>query len=73
MSRAEKINTAVTRAAELVGMLSEQGEVTSGQAKILITAAVKGAVKNPQEYEIINAAHRVLKELETALAGTGLV
>src|SRR5262249_15507470 len=73
MTRAEKINTAVTRAAELIGMLSDEGEITPGQARILIAAAVKGAVRNPPEYEIINAARRVKAELETALAGSGLI
>jgi hypothetical protein len=73
MTRAEKIHVAVTRAAQLIGMLCDEGEVTSGQAKILMTAAVRGAVSNAQEGEITYAARHVLKELETALAGKGLV
>ena len=62
--RIERIDAAVSAASELLGALIEGGAVTPTQAKLVIEAAVRAAVPNPQEFEIRESAKRIAADLE---------
>jgi hypothetical protein len=62
--RTERIDAAVSAASELLGALIEGGAVTPTQAKLVIEAAVRAAVPNPQEFEIRESAKRIAADLE---------
>jgi polyhydroxyalkanoate synthesis regulator phasin len=63
-ARTEKIDNAVSKAGELIGVLLKNGEVTPEQARVLVTAAVRASVPNFKEHEIRDSAQRIAGELE---------
>jgi hypothetical protein len=64
MTRADRIDNAVSAASELIAALIDLGPVTPQQAKLIMVAAANAAVTNIQEFEVRASAMRVAGELE---------
>jgi hypothetical protein len=64
--RNEKIEAAVCDAGGLIQALLELGELSKGQAELLIKAAVRAKVPNASDYEIAMAVRHVVIDLEHA-------
>ena len=63
-ARTDQIDGAVARAGELIGALQEKGEVTPGQARLIVEAVVRAAVPNAEGFEVRDSAERVAADLE---------
>jgi hypothetical protein len=64
MTRADRIDDAVSRASEVITALMDLGPIAPAQAKLIMMAAARAAVTNIQEFEVRDAAQRVAGELE---------
>jgi hypothetical protein len=64
MTRADRIDDAVSRASELIAALVDLGPVTPQQAKLIMVAAARAAVTNIEEFEVRDSAQRIAGELE---------
>jgi hypothetical protein len=63
-ARTDRIDGAVAKAGELIGALQEKGEVTPGQARLIVEAVVGAAVPNAEGFEVRDSAERVAADLE---------
>ena len=64
MTRADRIDNAVSAASELIAALMDFGPVTPQQAKLIMVAAARAVVTNIEEFEIRDSAVRVAGELK---------
>ena len=64
MTRAGKIDAAVSDAGRLISALLEFGPLTAAQCSVLVMAAVRAVVPNFQEWEARDGAIRIVKEME---------
>jgi hypothetical protein len=60
--RACRIDTAVSAAGELIGLLMTKGPVTPAQARLIVEATVRSAVPNFEGWEIRDSASRIVAE-----------
>jgi hypothetical protein len=63
-ARTDRIDGAVAKASELIGLLMQEGQVTPRQARVIIEAAVRAAVGNAEGWEVRHSAQRVAADLE---------
>jgi hypothetical protein len=70
--RADRIDSAVASAGELIAALQDEGPITGGQARVIIEACVRAVVGNAEPWEIRASAQRVSKDLERESAQLGL-
>lgn len=63
-ARTDRIDDAVSKAGELVGSLLDLGPINPEQAKLIVTATVRAALPNYQDFEIRDSATRIAAELE---------
>jgi hypothetical protein len=61
--REERIDLAVCGASELIAALQDHGAVTTGQAKLIVEAAVRASVPNAEQHEIRASAKRVAADV----------
>jgi len=71
MTRAERIDDAVSRASELITALLDLGPVTPEQAKLIMMAAARAAVTNIEEFEVRDSAKRIAADLGAKDAAMG--
>jgi hypothetical protein len=64
MTRADRIDNAVSAASELITALMDLGPIAPAQAKLIMVAAARAAVTNIQEFEVRDSATRVAAEIE---------
>ena len=64
MTRAEKIDAAVSDAGRLISALLGKGPLTPAQCNVLVMAAARAVVPNFEEWEARDSAIRVVGELE---------
>jgi hypothetical protein len=64
MTRADRIDNAVSAAAELIAALVDLGPIAPAQAKLIMMAAARAAVLNIEEFEVRDSATRVAGELK---------
>ena len=62
--RANRIDDAVSAASELIAALMDLGPIAPAQAKLIMVAAARSAVKNIEEFEVRDSAQRIAGELE---------
>jgi hypothetical protein len=65
-ARTDRIDSAVSAAGELIGMLMTKGPVGAEQARLIVEAVVRAAVPNFEGWELRNSASRIAAELEGA-------
>ena len=70
-TRADKIDAAVAAAGELIGTLMIEGPINPKQAGLIVTAAVRAAVPNFEEFEVRKSAERIVGEIEKLGVGHG--
>jgi hypothetical protein len=63
-ARTERIDAAVSAGGELIGFLQQEGPVTPGQARLIVEAVVRAAVRNAEDWEVRKSAARIATELE---------
>ncbi|HEX4238066.1 MAG TPA: hypothetical protein VHZ64_09035 [Xanthobacteraceae bacterium] len=63
-ARANRIDDAVAKAGELIGVLMTKGPVGPGQARLIVEAVVRAAVPNFTGFELRDSARRIASELE---------
>jgi len=68
MTRADRIDDAVSRASELITALPDLGPVAPAQAKLIMMAAARAAVTNIEEFEVRDSAKRIAADVG---GGTG--
>ena len=64
MTRADRIDNAVSAASELIAALMDFGPITPQQARLIMMAAARIAVTNIEEFEVRDSAQRIAGELE---------
>jgi hypothetical protein len=62
--RSDRIDSAVSGAGELIGLLQVAGPINGAQARLIIEAAVRATVPNFESWEIRDSAGRIAAELE---------
>jgi hypothetical protein len=62
-ARTERIDAAVSAGGELIGFLQQEGPVTP-QARLIVEAVVRAAVRNAEDWEVRKSAARIATELE---------
>jgi hypothetical protein len=63
-ARSNRIDDAVSKAGELIGALQQHGEITPGQARVIVESVVRAEVPNFEAWEIRDSAQRIVGELE---------
>jgi hypothetical protein len=63
-ARTNRIDDAVARAGELIGVLMSKGPVGPGQARLIVEAVVRAQVPNFTGFELRESAKRIASELE---------
>jgi hypothetical protein len=64
MTRADRIDNAVSAASELITALMDLAPVTPQQARLIMMAAARAVVTNIEEFEVRDSAQRIAGELE---------
>jgi len=64
VTRAEKIDAAVSDTGQLISALLEAGPLTPAQCSVLVMAAARAVVPNFEPWEARDSAARIVKELE---------
>ena len=64
MTRADRIDNAVSAASELITALMDLAPVTPQQARLIMMAAARAVVTNIEEFEVRASAQRIAGELE---------
>jgi hypothetical protein len=67
--RADKIDTAVSAAGRLIGLLMTEGPVTPAQARLIVEGTVRSAVPNFEAWEVRESAKRLAEEIAGELEG----
>ena len=64
MTRADRIDNAVSAASELITALMDLAPVTPQQARLIMMAAARAVVTNIEEFEVRDSAQRIAGDLE---------
>jgi hypothetical protein len=61
--RANRLDTAVSAAGELIGALMDRGPINPPQARLIVEAVVRATVPNAEGFEVRESAARIVAEL----------
>jgi hypothetical protein len=59
-ARTERIDGAVARAGELIGVLLDLGPINPAQARAIVEGVVRAEIPNFQDWEVRDAASRIV-------------